>query len=120
MHDLAPLRSFLLAQPGAVEDYPFGPSPLVLKVGGKIFALVSHDASPPEISLKCDPIDTQLLRDRYQAVRPGYHLNKRHWNTVTLDGSIPEPELHLMVTQSYKLVVAGLSRAERKRLEEPQ
>jgi predicted DNA-binding protein (MmcQ/YjbR family) len=88
--DLTTLRAYLLIKRGAVEDRPFGPQPLVVKVGGKIFALVAEDATPPEVSLKCEPSHAQFLRDSFAAVRPGYHLNKEHWNTVRLDGSIPD------------------------------
>src|SRR3712207_5535705 len=103
METLDQLREYLLAKPGATEGYPFGPDPLVVKVGGKMFALVSLGSKPNQVSLKCDPIDAQFLRDTYPAVQPGYHLNKRHWNTVTLDGSIPEPDLRVMIDSSYKL-----------------
>lgn len=113
---IAELRAYLGGKPGTVEEYPFGPDTLVLKVGGKIFALVSLGAPPVHVSLKCDPVDAQFLRDAYPAVQPGYHLNKRHWNTVTLDGSVPADELRLMLDNSYGLVLQGLPRAERARL----
>src|SRR5690349_16116053 len=80
--NLATLRDYLNAKPGAVEDFPFGTAPLVLKVGGKMFALVAQESDPLTISLKCDPAHAQFLRDTFAAVRPGYHLNKDHWNTV--------------------------------------
>jgi predicted DNA-binding protein (MmcQ/YjbR family) len=111
------LRAYLLALPGAAADYPFGPQPLVVKVGGKIFALVTEDSTPLRISLKCEPAHAQFLRDTFPAVQPGYHLNKEHWNTVTLDGSIPEAGIRTMIDESYRLVVQGLSRAARRRLE---
>lgn len=114
--DLEMLRTYLLSRPGAVEDHPFGPQPHVLKVGGKIFALLASNASPPNISLKCEPAQAQFLRDSFAAVRPGYHLNKQHWNTVTLDGSIPDQGIQAMIDDSYRLVVSGLSKAERTRL----
>ena len=115
--DLEALRAYLLAKPGAVADRPFGPQPLVVKVGGKIFALVSEDAAPLTISLKCEPAHAQFLRDSFQAVQPGYHLNKEHWNTVTLDGSIAQDGIRAMIDESYRLVVAGLSKAARRSLE---
>lgn len=118
MNDLASLRTYLLAKPGAVADFPFGPDPLVVKVGGKIFALVSLGSAPTTVSLKCDPIDAQFLRDQYPAVRPGYHLDKRHWNTLTLDGSIPAAEIRAMIDQSYRLVVKGLPKAVRAQIEQ--
>src|SRR5918912_3405347 len=118
--DLPVLQRYLLSLPGAVEDHPFGPQPLVVKVGGKIFALVAADATPPNISLKCEPAHAQFLRDTFPAVRPGYHLNKEHWNTVTLDGSITEEGIQAMIDESYRLVVMGLSRAARRQLAEAE
>jgi predicted DNA-binding protein (MmcQ/YjbR family) len=112
--ELAALRSYLLSRPGAAEDRPFGPQPLVAKVGGKIFALLDEGADPAHISLKCEPGHAQFLRDSFPAVRPGYHLNKQHWNTVTLDGSIPDEGIRSMVDESYRLVVMGLSRSARR------
>jgi predicted DNA-binding protein (MmcQ/YjbR family) len=113
---LETLRTYLLSRPGAVEDHPFGPQPLVVKVGGKIFALVSEDALPLDISLKCEPAHAQFLRDSFAAVRPGYHLNKEHWNTVTLDGSIADDGIRAMIDESYRLVVGSLSKAVQRRL----
>lgn len=101
---------------GAVEDYPFGDEVAVYKVGGRMFALVSLDGDRGSVNLKCDPDLVLELRDRYPAVRPGYHQDKRHWNTVELDGSIPESELREMIEQSYELVVNRLPRADRARL----
>jgi predicted DNA-binding protein (MmcQ/YjbR family) len=115
---LEPLRAYLLSQPGAVEDRPFGPQPMVVKVGGKIFALVSEDAAPLDISLKCEPAHAQFLRDSFPAVRPGYHLNKEHWNTVTLDGSIADDGIRAMIDESYRLVVGSLSKTTQRRLAE--
>ncbi|HNP73346.1 MAG TPA: MmcQ/YjbR family DNA-binding protein [Kouleothrix sp.] len=114
--DLSELRAYLRAKPGAAEEYPFGPETLVLKVGGKIFALVAIDRTPLSISLKCEPAQAQFLRDAFPAIRPGYHLNKQHWNTVTIDGSIPAEGLRALIDDSYRLVVAGLTRAARARL----
>lgn len=103
-------------KPGAVEDYPFGDGVAVFKVAGKMFALVSLDDSPGRVSLKCDPELAAALRSRHQAVQPGYHLNKRHWNSVTLDGSIELDALTEMIDHSYQLVVAMLRSADRRRL----
>ena len=114
--NLETLRGWLLAKPGSVATYPFGPQPLVVKVGGKIFALLSEDAKPLQISLKCEPAHAQFLRDSFPAVRPGYHLNKEHWNTVTLDGSIDDEGIHAMIDESYRLVVKGLSKAVQRSL----
>lgn len=104
------------ARPGSVEDYPFGDEVAVLKVAGKMFALVTLGPAPGSVSLKCDPDLAVGLRRRYAAITAGYHLNKRHWNTVTLDGSVPEDELLDLIGHSYELVVASLSRAERDKL----
>lgn len=98
---------------GAVEDYPFGDGVAVFKVGGRMFALVGLGGEPGSVNLKCDPELALDLRDRYPAVTPGYHANKRHWNTVELDGSVEDDELREMVEHSYELVVARLTRRER-------
>lgn len=115
--DAAALRPCCLALPGATAEHPFEPGALVMKVGGRIFAIIDEDAQPPTISLKCEPELAVLLRDTYEAVAPGYHLNKRHWNTVTGDGSVPDDELGAWIDDSYDLVVAGLPRAQRAALE---
>lgn len=99
-----------------MEDYPFGDGVAVFKVGGRMFALVSLDGDPGSVNLKCDPDIAVDLRARHPAVRPGYHQNKRHWNTVELDGSIPDGELEEMIDHSYELVVGQLPRAQRTRL----
>jgi predicted DNA-binding protein (MmcQ/YjbR family) len=104
------------AQPGSVEDYPFGDEVAVFKVAGRMFALVALGASPGSVSLKCDPDLAADLRRRYAAITAGYHLNKRHWNTVILDGSVPDDELLDLIDHSYELVVARLPRAERDKL----
>ena len=104
-------------KPGSVEDYPFGDEVAVFKVAGRMFALVSLGSAPPgSVSLKCDPGLAVDLRGRYPAITPGYHLNKRHWNTVTLDGSVPDDEVLELVDHSYDLVLAGLTRAQRGNL----
>ena len=117
--NLTQLRSYLLTKKATTEETPFGPENFVYKVMGKMYALVPLDADPLTISLKCEPGQALLWRDIYPAVRPGYHMNKTHWNTVTLDGSIPEPEIWGMIDDSYALVVAGLSRAQRAALDAP-
>lgn len=110
------LCAYLEGKPGARRDMPFGADVLVFKVLHKMFALVAWQDEPLTIALKADPIDAIILRRQYQAVRPGYHLNKKHWNTVTLDGSIPEDELRRMIDDSYTLVVQGMTRAEQEKL----
>jgi predicted DNA-binding protein (MmcQ/YjbR family) len=112
----AQLRRCCLAKPGAIEDFPFGEKVSVFKVAGKMFALSDLDARPLEVSLKCDPELAEALRAQHDAIRAGYHLNKRHWNTITLDGSIPDHEVKDMIQDSYDLVVASLTRAQQAQL----
>ncbi len=106
--DLRRLHVYLLSLPGAVEELPFTPELPVYKVMGKMFAFVSPDESPPRLTLKLDPLHGQLLRATYDAILPGYHMNKEHWNTIRLDGSVPEEEILAWVDESYELVVDGL------------
>jgi predicted DNA-binding protein (MmcQ/YjbR family) len=105
-----------LAKAGSAEEYPFGDEVAVFKVAGRMFALVPLGSPPGSISLKCDPDLAAGLRARYAGVTPGYHLNKRHWNTVALDGSLPDEELLELIDHSYELVVARLTRAQRNEL----
>jgi predicted DNA-binding protein (MmcQ/YjbR family) len=111
--DLAEFREYCLTKPGAKEGTPFGPDVLVYKVGGKMFALAALDEVPPTANLKCDPDLALDLRDRYEQVKPGYHMNKKHWNTVEIEGSIPAVELRKMIDHSYQLVVESLPKAAR-------
>jgi predicted DNA-binding protein (MmcQ/YjbR family) len=106
--NLEDFREFCLTKPEATEGTPFGEDRLVFKVGGKMFALASLDDVPPRVNLKCDPERALDLRDRYEEVQPGYHMNKKHWNTIELSGGIPEAELRRMIDHSYDLVVARL------------
>jgi predicted DNA-binding protein (MmcQ/YjbR family) len=101
---------------GAVETYPFGADTAVYKVGGKMFALIPRSAEPPRVSLKCDPEWAEVLRNAYAAVQPGYHLNKKHWNTIVLDGSIPDDELEELIEHSYALIVESLPHRVRSSL----
>jgi predicted DNA-binding protein (MmcQ/YjbR family) len=111
------LRKLCLGFPGAFEDFPFGPEHSVFKVEGKLFAISALDGSPLKVSLKCEPELAEQLRASFpDAVAPGYHLNKRHWNTVTLDGSVPDEMVRDMVEDSYDLVVAAMPRGVRERL----
>jgi predicted DNA-binding protein (MmcQ/YjbR family) len=111
--DFAELRDYLLSKPGAVEDFPFDTTTLVLKVGGRMFAALGINDQPLRVNLKCDPLKAEVLRQQYPAVLPGYHMNKRHWNTVVLDGSLPGAAVRAMIDESYQLVVAGLPKASR-------
>src|SRR5437763_873091 len=114
--DLAEFREYCLSKPYTTEGTPFGETVLVFKVGGKMFALLSLDEVPPRVNLKCDPDLALELRDRYEQVRPGYHMNKRHWNTVEIGSGLSEKELREMIDHSYALVLNGLPRATRSRI----
>jgi len=110
------LSVYCTSKKGAVQDYPFGPEPLVMKVGGKMFALLSEHGQQDtvNISLKCDPIIAENLREQHKCVVAGYHLNKKHWNTVIVDGSLPLADLQAMVDHSYDLVFRSLTKSERE------
>ena len=110
------LREHCLSLTGAEETFPFGPENSVFKVAGKIFALSRLDEIPLRVSLKCEPGLAEELRKVHEAVRPGYHLNKRHWNTVTIDGSMSHSTIRDMVEDSYDLIVSKLPRARRQAL----
>ena len=114
--DAAGLRAWCLEQPGAIEDFPFGPETSVFKVAGKLFALSALDRDPLAVSAKCEPELAAQLRHTYPAIRPGYHLNKRHWNTITLDGSLPDRLVRDLIEDSYDLVVSALPRRVREEL----
>jgi len=109
--DLAQFREYCLSKPRAIEGTPFGPDVLVFKVGGKMFALAALDEMPTTVNLKCDPDWALDLRDTYEEVRPGYHMNKKHWNTVEIEGIIPDAELRKMIDHSYDLVVETLPKS---------
>ncbi len=110
------LRRWCLAQGGATEDHPFGPEHSVFKVGGKMFALSTLGRTPLEVSAKCEPDLAVQLRDTYSAIRPGYHLNKRHWNTITLDGSLSDRLVRELIVDSYDLAVSALPKRTREEL----
>jgi len=107
------LKAKCLVFPGSVEEFPFGDEVSVFKVGGKMFAASRLDDQPLQVSLKCDPDLADRLRASYPAIAPGYHLNKRHWNTVTLDGSLTDQMVSDLLGDSYDLVVASLPKARR-------
>jgi predicted DNA-binding protein (MmcQ/YjbR family) len=110
--DLAQFREYCLSKPHATENTPFGPDVLVFKVGGKMFALAALEEVPTTVNLKCDPDLALELRDRYEQVRPGYHMNKKHWNTVEIERGIPDPELRQMIDHSYDLVAGSLPKSK--------
>ena len=101
------VESFILNLPDAKLDYPFGKGVAVYKVHDKMFALIAEGSEPVQLSLKCDPLLATTLRERYESVMPGYHLNKKHWNTIVLDGSVPDDEVAELVEHSYALVARG-------------
>lgn len=102
--DLPDVIAHCLSKPGAEETTPFGPDVLVYKVSGKMFALTSPDDFPSTVNLKCDPERSLELRDEYPAITPGYHMNKKHWNTVILDGSVPSKLIRELIDHSFELV----------------
>lgn len=120
----AATKKYLLKKPEAIEDYPFGPEVAVFKVLGKMFATLAYESTlvggkkkkEARMNLKCDPNHALMLRQIFPAVIPGYHMNKKHWNTLKLDGTIPTNEIRAMINHSYALVVQGLKKAERDSL----
>ena len=102
--DLEQLRDYILNKPNADETLPFGPDILVYKINGKAFLLTSLDKYPLQFNIKCDPDLALELREQYASIIPGWHMNKKHWNTVIVDGSISNQELHKMIDHSYELV----------------
>ncbi|GIV62559.1 MAG: hypothetical protein KatS3mg044_1425 [Rhodothermaceae bacterium] len=114
--DIETLYHVCRDRPGVTEETPFGEDVLVFKVMGKMFALMNVEEHPLRVNLKCDPARALELRATYAAIRPGYHMNKRHWNTVVLDGSLPDALVKDLVDHSYELVVRGLSRRDREGL----
>lgn len=114
--NLDTLKKYCAQKPGTSETYPFGEDTLVFKVLGKMYALTNVDSDQLSINLKCDPDWAMILRQHYAAVKPGYHMNKKHWNTVEIDSSIPDDEVFEMIDHSYRLVVKGLKKADREKL----
>jgi predicted DNA-binding protein (MmcQ/YjbR family) len=112
----AELRDHCLSFTGAEETFPFGARTSVFKIAGKMFALSQLGADSLRISLKCEPALAEALRETHAAVIPGYHLNKKHWNTVILDGSLPDETIRDMIEDSYDIVVSKLVRADRQAL----
>jgi predicted DNA-binding protein (MmcQ/YjbR family) len=112
--DLAQFREYCLSKSHATESMPFGPDVIVFKIGGKMFALAALDEVPTTVNLKCDPDLALGLRDRYEQVTPGYHMNKRHWNTVEIEKGIPDAELRKMIDHSYDLVASSLPKPRAK------
>lgn len=110
-------REFCLSMPHATEDFPFGPDTLVFKVGGKMFALTGLDSEEFKVNLKCEPEKAIELRDQYKEIIPGYHMNKKHWNTVSFQGSLGDDFLKELILHSYDLVYKSLTKKLRTELE---
>jgi predicted DNA-binding protein (MmcQ/YjbR family) len=102
--DKKTVEQYILEMPNAVREYPFGEDVAVYKVQDKMFALMDEKKEPVNLSLKCDPLLAQTLRDKYESVLPGYHLNKKHWNTLVLSGQLEWPEVQDLIRHSYLLV----------------
>jgi predicted DNA-binding protein (MmcQ/YjbR family) len=113
--DIERFRAYCLAKPGVTEEMPFGPDTLVFKVMGRMFALCGLDDFSG-VNLKCDPERAIDLRERQEGITPGYHMNKRHWNTVATDGRVSDPLLRELIDHSYALVSAALPKKLRDRL----
>ncbi len=111
------VHEYLLSQSGAFEDRPFGPDVPVYKIGNKMFAYASPHDVPPSITLKLDPLLGQMLRSTYPAVKPGYHMNKEHWNTITLNRTVSQDEVFSWIDESYSLVRSKLTKRVRAQLE---
>lgn len=99
------IEDYILSMPNSRLDYPFGKEVAVYKVGDKMFALLSEDKDPVQLSLKCDPNLALVLREKYDEIMPGYHLNKKHWNTVILAGQVPPDEIQDFIRHSYNLII---------------
>jgi len=110
------LKTILLSYKDASLDFPFDDKTAVFKVAKKMFALIGLEGDPLSINLKCDPQDAQILRSQFDAILPGYHMNKEHWNTVILDGRLEGDLVKKLIYDSYILVVKGMSKKEQKRL----
>lgn len=98
------IEEYILSMPNAALDYPFGKEVAVYKVGDKMFALIAEGSDPVRLSLKCDPQLSQVLREKYETVLPGYHLNKKHWNTIICSGQLDDEEIKDLIRHSYELV----------------
>ena len=110
------IREYCIKKKGVTEEFPFDEETLVFKVVGKIFLLASLESIPLQINLKCDPEKAIELREEFESIQPGYHMNKKHWNTIILDGTVPAKKILEWIDDSYNLVVSGLKKAELKKL----
>jgi len=117
--DLETIRKYCLEKKSTTESFPFGESTLVFKVRGKVFLLMGLENVPLQFNVKCDPEKAEQLREEYSSVLPGYHMNKKHWNTVILNGQLSAKKIREMIDDSYELVVRSLPLKERKKLGYP-
>jgi predicted DNA-binding protein (MmcQ/YjbR family) len=115
--DIDTIREYCLSKPASEETLPFGPDNLVFKVCGKMFLLLPLDSLELQFNAKCDPEEAEELRERYACVQPGYHMNKKHWNTITVDGSVSSATIKEWIDQSYDLVVKSLPVKTREKLQ---
>lgn len=115
--DIEAIREHALTLVGTTEDFPFGDEVLAFKVLGKIYMLINLERDPLSVNLKCEPTRALELRDQYEAVAPGYHMNKKHWNTVLIEGDVPDAVFIELIDHSYQRVVSGMTRKERQALE---
>ena len=111
------IREYCLSKRGVTEDFPFDEETLVLKVLDKMFALISLEKIPLQINLKCDPELAVELREKYEAILPGYHMNKKHWNSIIVDGTLRNELIYRWIDDSYNLVVKGLRKTEKEKLQ---
>ena len=116
--NLEELRDYCMSLKAVEETLPFGPETLVFKIMGKAFLLTGFEANPIQFNVKCDPEKAIELRDRYSCVLPGYHMNKKHWNTIVADGSVSNKQLKEWIFDSYNLVISGLTKIQQKKLAE--
>ena len=108
------IREYCLKKKGVTEEFPFDEDTLVFKVAGKIFLLASLESIPLQINLKCEPEKAINLREEYESVQPGYHMNKKHWNSIIIDGTVPSQKLFEWIDDSYNLIVAGLNKSDKE------
>jgi predicted DNA-binding protein (MmcQ/YjbR family) len=102
---------------GTSLDFPYGDNIMVIKVGRKMFVLINNVNHPPKMTLKCDPDKATQLRSKYKAIKPGYHMNKKNWNTIDIDGSVPDEKMFEMIDESYELVIQTLSKSKRQKID---
>jgi predicted DNA-binding protein (MmcQ/YjbR family) len=114
--DIEALYNYCITKKAVTESFPFGDQTLVFKVGGKMFALISIEKVPIQINLKCNPEKAIELREEYSHIKPGYHMNKKHWNTVIIDGNLPTSLIRELIDHSYNLVIQSLTKKAREKL----